>query len=533
MVKEMELERYKALMNQSYCLAWAVNQSIKAEKANVLEFKRHSFLMDIYDDWTPVQAIPKASQIGFSTMEILKSFWAMKYKGWNIIYTLPSFSDVLQFVPSKVNAIIGNNPILGEWTKDKDTTLQKKIGNSFIYYRGTVSKKSEENKIEGGVGIMLTSDLNVHDEADRSDQNSLQQYESRLDASNYKGRWYFSNPTHPNTLTQNLWEKSDQKHWFVKCPHCNEWQYLEWPDSIKDGKFVCKKCGGELSDEVRMSGEWIQKYDKDISGYWIPQLIASWHSAKEIEEKFKTTTKDYFYNFVLGLPYRGTDSAIDKDLILKCIDYSTPNFLNDNVMGVDVGLKKHFVIGNKQGIFKVGYAEDWKEIEFMIRKYDIRSCVIDALPDLTEPRKLQEKYLGIIWLSYFKKEIKKATFVNWDSKSHTVYSDRSKMLGLVIDEFVDNKRRFQMLPEDLKLYIKHWKSVYKTKINNSLGIEEEIWDSTGEDHLVFATIYWRLAMMKTGGEIDIIGTPNKYKKDVPTIKEILDSQNTSPDDWKA
>ena len=336
-MEELNLNKYKSLMNQSYCLAWVVNKRIKTEKSTALEFKKHSFLMDIYDDWTPVQAISKASQIGFSTMEILKSFWAMKYKGWNIIYTLPSFSDVLQFVPSKVNAIIGNNLILQQWTKDKDTTLQKKVGNSFIYYRGTVSKKSEENKIESGVGIMLTSDLNVHDEADRSDQSSLQQYESRLDASDYKGRWYFSNPTHPNTLTQNLWEQSDQKHWFVKCPHCNEWQYLEWPDSIKDGKFVCKKCGGIITDEDRMAGEWIQKYEKDISGYWIPQLIAPWHSAEEIEGKFKTTTKDYFYNFVLGLPYRGTDSMIDKDLILQSVDYSSPNFLNGNVLGADEG----------------------------------------------------------------------------------------------------------------------------------------------------------------------------------------------------
>ena len=532
-----DVDRYKTLMEQNYCLAWIYNNQIKTEKGDKLEFRKHSFLVDIFDDWTPKQTARKASQIGFSTMMILKSFWAMKYKNWNIIYSLPSFSDVSQFVPSKVNAIISQNPILAEWTKDKDTILQKKVGNNFIYYRGTLSKKSEQEKIEAGVGIMLSADLLMMDECDRSDQKMLEQYGSRLEASDYKGQWFFSNPSHPFTLSQKVWEKSDQKYWFVKCSHCGEWQYLNWPESIKNGKYVCKKCGGEITDQDRINGEWIRKYsNRDISGYWIPHLIAPWISAKEIEEKSKTTTPDYFYNFILGLPYKGADVVVDKDLILKCIDYGIPNLLQDNVLGVDVGLKKHFVLGNKQGIFKVGEVDDWEDIELLIRKYDVRCAVIDALPDLTEPRKLQQKYLGIIWLSYFKKEVRKADYIKWDKNTHTVYSDRSKMLGLLVDELADRKTRFQMKPHELEKFVKHWQTVYKTKQKNNLGIEEEVWQSEGENHLVFANIYWRLALEKIGGgETKIMGEPEKEARNInraPDIVELVRKQNQSPDDWK-
>ena len=531
------MDRLKNLAQQKFCYDWVRLNAIRGEKANMLEFKKHSFLVDIYDDWTPIQTARKASQVGFSTLMILKTLWAMRYKGWNIIYTLPSFSDVSQFVPSKVNAVIQNNPILQEWTKDKDTILQKKIGNSFIYYRGTQLGKSKEQSIESGTGIMLSSDLNVHDEADRSTQATLQQYESRLEASEYKGRWYFSNPTHPNTLTQKLWEKSDQKHWFIKCSHCGEWQYLEWPESIKNGKFVCKKCGREITDEDRINGEWIERWkkNKDISGYWISQLIAPWHTAKEIEEQAEIKSKDYFYNFVLGLPYRGSDTIVDQDLILKCIDYSMPNFLQDNVLGVDVGLVKHYVLGNKQGIFKIGAVKNWEDIELLIRKYDVRIAVIDALPDLTEPRKLQQKYLGTIWLSYFKKEIQKAEYVKWDSGSHTVYSDRGKILGETIEDLADRKIRFQMKPADLDLYIKHWKNVYKVKKEDNMGIEHEIWDTSGENHLVMSTIYWKLALSKTGGTADIASyaPPKKTLIDkAPDIDYILKHQKQSSDDWK-
>ena len=201
---------------QEEILFWLQDNQIKTEKGNPIEFINHKFLQDIYNDWTPVQVSRKASQVGFSTMEILKSLWAARYRDWNIIYLLPSFSDVSQFVPSKVNPIIQNNLQLATWTKDKDTILQKQVNKSFIYYRGTVSGKTQKEKMESAVGTMFTSDLNVMDESDRSDQVILEQYESRLEASKYKGKWYFSNPTVPGTLTQKLWEQSDQKYWFIE-----------------------------------------------------------------------------------------------------------------------------------------------------------------------------------------------------------------------------------------------------------------------------------------------------------------------------
>jgi hypothetical protein len=483
------------------CLVWAADSGIRTEKAIPLNFKSHRFLKGIYDDWTPILTVRKASQIGFSTMMINKTLWAAKNKGWNIIYTLPTFGGVHQFVPSKVNPIIKINLELTEWTKDKDSTLQKQVGQGFIYYRGAFSQKTEKEKMESGVGIMLTSDLNVHDESDRSDQTILEQYESRLGASRFKGKWYFSNPTVPKTLTQKLWDKSDQKHWFVKCSHCKEWQYLDYWKNILNDKFVCAKCHREITDRDRINGQWVQKYPgrKNISGYWISHLIAPWISAKEIQHNAETKTKQYFYNFVLGLPYIGSDIIVDQDTVLRNID-TTPNFLKRNVIGVDQGLKKHFVLGNKQGIFKIGVFDSWDDIELLIRKYDVETAVFDALPDLTAPRKLRNKYPGKIFLNYYKEEVKKADFIIWDDKTHTVYCDRSKIIQQNVDEMIDRKIRFQMKPKDLKEYIEHWGNIYKISEENRMGIERDVWESNGEDHFVHATNYFRIALERAGGE---------------------------------
>lgn len=477
------------------CLYWA-KKNIINEKGNILEFTDRAFLKDIYDDWTPVQTIRKASQVGFSTMEILKSFYAAKYRGYNIIYTLPTFADVGQFVPSKVNSLIRNTPILQEWTYDKDTILQKKVGNGFIYFRGTFTSGKE--KMESGVGIMFSSDLNIHDECDRSDQMILEQYESRLEASGYGGKWYFSNPTSPHTLSQQVWEKSDQKHWFVKCSHCKKWQYLDYWKNVTNDKFICQYCNREITDNDRREGQWVKKYsNRDISGYWISHLICPWISAKKISEQENLKGKQYFYNFVLGLPYRGSDIIVDKDLLLKCVDLTKPNFQEHNAMGIDTGLEKHYVILNREGIFKLGKTKDWEEIERLIKIYDVETCVIDALPDLTEPRKIRDRYPGKIWLNYFRKEIRKADYIIWDSKTRTVFSDRTKIIQNTIDKFVNRETRFQMRPEELSDYVKHWEALYKTVEKDPLGIERDVWQSSGEDHYVFATVYGIIALERS------------------------------------
>ena len=526
-MEEIEQAITNEMWKQS-CLYWATKNDIRTEKGFKLEFGNHRFLKDIYDDMTSIQVVRKSSQIGFSTMMILKSFWLAKFRNYNIIYTLPTFGDVGQFVPSKVNAIIDNNPLLHAWTKDKDTVLQKKIGNGFIYYRGTFS--SSRDKMESAVGTMFSSDVNLHDESDRSDQTILEQYASRLEASPFAGRWFFSNPTSPHTASQVLFEKSDQKHWFVKCGHCGLWQYLDFWKNIKDNKYVCQKCEKEISNEARKNGQWVRKYtNRDISGYWISHLMCPWISAEKIAEEERTKTKQYFYNFVLGLPYIGSDIVVNQDIILKCIDLTKPNFQQNNVMGVDTGIEKYYVILNSEGIFKIGKTEKWEDIEEMIKTYDVEICVIDAMPDITAPRKLKEKYPGKVWLNYFRKEIKKAEFIFWDNKTHTVYSDRTKIIQQAIDKFVNREIRIQLKPDDLTDYIKHWQSLYRITEKDSMGIEKDSWESIGDDHFTFATIYAIIGLERTekgGTEIKSWSDRKEiYNGLAPDIQEILKREN--------
>ena len=164
---------------------WLKEYNIKNEQGLPIEFNNHLFLYDIYNDFSPLQVIIKAAQIGFSTLAIIKTLFLCKLRKMDAIYTLPTVGDMHQFVGGKVNRIVNQNPILKQWVDEKDSVDQKSVGDNFIYYRGTFTDRS---------ALTITSDINVHDELDRSDQKVVEQYHSRLQHSPYKYEWYFLHP---------------------------------------------------------------------------------------------------------------------------------------------------------------------------------------------------------------------------------------------------------------------------------------------------------------------------------------------------
>jgi len=484
-------------------LLWVADNGMITEQGKKLEFSDHKFLVEPWKDMTPIQGIIKCSQIGWSTLTILKTLWAAKYKNWNIIYTLPTGDGVSDFVSSKVNPLITNNPVIGELVKDKDTIQQKKVGQAFIFYRGTHSGKSGDSKMESGRGIMLTSDLNVHDESDRSDQTIIEQYESRLANSEYKGRWYFSNPTAPGIGADKYWKLSNQKHWFVTCHSCNHRQFMQFPDNICEERkiFICTKCKKEITNQDRRDGQWVKKYRKrDIAGYWISQLMNPKTSAKDILLAHATKDTQFFYNFVLGLPYKGSDVVVDREVIVSNI-VLTDNKRLDVAIGVDNGVEKHYVVGNQEGIFEMGVTKDWKDIEDLKIKYKAK-MVIDLNPYPKEPKRLAKKYPGEVYCSFYKQDKDQLGTVQWGKKERRgmVYSDRNKIIQEVIDMIVDGGVNYNMVESRLEEYITHWDNMYQVIEESALGVPRAVWKTVENrpDHFAHATVYWMLAMMKIG-----------------------------------
>ena len=117
-------------LSEKSVIAWILENRMKTEKGHPISFDDHMFLYDIYKDMSPLQCVMKPAQVGMSTLQNFKPFWLADKLKLDIVYTLPTDSDVIDFVGSKTNRIIAQNPILQELTKDRDTIEQKQVGKS-------------------------------------------------------------------------------------------------------------------------------------------------------------------------------------------------------------------------------------------------------------------------------------------------------------------------------------------------------------------------------------------------------------------
>jgi len=394
-----------------------------------------------------------------------------------------------------------------------------------------VAKKNEKiflsgNSYEEQEAISISAHILINDEFDRSNQNVLKIYRSRLDDAKREmpdlgWEWQFSNPSIPGAGVDVLWQKSDQKHWFVKCPHCNYDWYLTFPENIDfDHQCrICAKCHNILDRESLRAGRWVNKVKSDISGYWISQLFVPWIPASDIIDDSQGD-QDVFHNFTLGLPYVSKDISVTREAIIKCISPGY-NPRTDVAIGVDNGVIKHYVIGNRYGIFEVGKTDDWDFIENMRNRY-AATMVIDSMPYPNTPGKLARKYPGKVFVHYYQPDKKNIGVIRWEQ--YEVKSDRTKIIDSVVAEINSMDLTFNMTEHALEEYIAHWKSVYRVILDTPQGIKRPSWETIEgkDDHFAHATVYWRIALERTLGQGGIV-------RSRPPLKPAGGHSSVSPD----
>lgn len=497
--------------------SWIFENGFVNEKGDPLTFKDHFFLVDIYQDLSPEQVIKKCAQIGASVMMNLKTFFMAHKFGYQVIYTMPADSDIWDFVPTKTDKIFqANEEIRKHLTKDS-TSLKGLSNGTFLFFKGTRSKTAP---------ISTTADLLIHDETDRSDLNIVEQYESRIGTSKYKGIWKLSNPSIARMGVDIEWNRSDQKEWNITCKKCKTEQFLIWEENVDltKGVYICKSCGKELTDNERRNGRWIPKFPgREISGYHISQMMAPWLSAKELIKARDNKGEEYFQNFVLGEPYQPGDIENFRQIIYDVHTHKSlatgPFFL-----GVDMGKIKHYVLGSKQGIFRMGTFQDRKELEALIESYK-PVTVIDGLPERTWAEEFRIKYSNL-YLNFFQYEKMKAQkkSVLWgdetvsDAKKENqgiVWSERNRCIDQVIFDMMRGKILIGVDKEVLERYIKHWESMARIIEVDKQGRSRFVWVSqSGVNHYCLATVYYWIAMRRSG-------LPLSFGPEIPERKEVI------------
>lgn len=506
-------EQEIADLQASSVLAWVLLNKMVNENLKPIEFKNHRFLIDYMADQAPVKVTIKAAQVGLTVAETLDNFHLAHYRNMNVIHTLQTKDVIKGFVFPKVNPIISNNKAIKD-VVTIDSEGLKQVGNAFVYYRGANAESQ---------AINISADVLKIDEYDRSNPQVVAMFPSRLDASEYGWKRYFSNPSMVGFGVDGMYRKSNQFHWFIKCGHCGHNWYIDFeqskdPDDLnhyvdkEKAIYACGKCGGEITDSDRRNGEWVAKYpDREWHGYWFSQLMAPWKSAKEILQKYEDEPIDVFHNMTLGKAYTPSDMLVDRQAILRACAPSTIE-KRHVAIGVDQNVNNQiWVAGTPEGVFAYGKYESWEEIERLKLMYNA-IVVLDPNPYPTKPKQLAEKY-NDVYLCYFKPQ-EGMNIIKRDGQK--VLADRTRLLDMVASEIVEAKLLFRQRPSELEEYIADWGNIYRTTTEKDDGRVKSEWlkkEGKNSDYS-FATAYMRIGLSFMIGSESRLLEPQESKSTI-------------------
>lgn len=161
--------------------------------------------------------------------------------------------------------------------------------------------------------------------------------------------------------------KSDQRQYFVQCPHCGhehvwKWENVKWDKDENENalpmtaRIVCPNCGEvergayKPSPDVLLNGRWkATNPESRIKGYHLNSLYSPWVNLYALVEEFTTATKNRdknglmeFINLKLGEPWdeHAGEEDIWEYLFRRREYYADENTLPEGVLvltaGVDV-----------------------------------------------------------------------------------------------------------------------------------------------------------------------------------------------------
>ena len=545
------LERIKEGANNVYNLQ---NLSKFVEKHIVLEGNRYTFgdrygfQATVINDTSRVTNTVKPAQIGMTTVTMAYLLAAAcTQKKFNSIYALPSASDAQKLVATKLNPLIQGSPEVKRLLDyDVDNNELKKIGNNFVFIRGTKSETA---------ALSISADALVADEIDRCDPDTLKQFRSRLQASDLQIVKQFSTPTIEGVGISKEAETSKRYRNMAKCQCCgNVWlpSYhtdIVVPDysgelkditktTIKDVKWQdahwkCPSCGKD--PQLHPSNlQWVAENPEDnyeAHTYFITPVTACLvlRPAYLVRTSTEFGTRSEWCNQVLG----ETSEEENEQITVSDIDSAETDLNLESseihYLGADMGLLCAVSIGRmtQEGQLVVVHREmvpvsvfETRRRELM-KKYKCINSVHDVFPYTTEVMRITEadqNAYGAVFTTSRSPEM-----FTLQEKVENADEAKLNLRLLKVNRTVALDAVRDLLKERNVVMAKTeksdtFKSHYTSLKRIQQFVREELqftWEKTdGDDHMLFSLVYLMLAIKlrgrvagwTTAGSVPIVST---------------------------
>jgi hypothetical protein len=463
-------------------------------------FEGHEFLRAIYsDDQCRERVFEKPSQIGLSTHVLSRASYKCRHQfRQGVIYYMPTDRHVSEFCKGIADPFFELNPgLLSDGKNASDSMRMKRLGFAHLFFRGlktTLQAKS------------IPADMLVFDEVDEITAHSRRSALQRISHSSHGYVDSLSIPSIPEYGINELFLKSDQRFWLVRCGACRAEHCLEdeFPACLRrlggDVERVCIKCGRELDINA---GRWVaRRPDRgDVHGYHLSQLFAPWVDPADILSEFEEGKNlDVFFNERIGVPYVSAENELKREQVLTLCGAEPRARLGrmEVVAGIDQGKDLHVTVwsfgpSGRPRCVGLEVFRDEEAARRYLEQFRLVAGVIDALPETRVAQKFVTWFPGKFFKNFYR-ERPSREMVAWDEERSVVVSDRTHTLDNLYDTL---RRRDADLPardavvEEMASHFFHLK---RKRVEDDDGGVSFQYVRTGADHFAHASNYALIAL---------------------------------------
>jgi len=498
------------------------------------DIPNHLYLIEIYQQTAQEVYIKKAGQVCVSEYLVSYTFNVCDERDMNVLYLMPTDSDVSDFSQSRFGPALEASPYLdsivvpatGHGNKrGSDKVSLKRIKNSFIFLRGGNVARSGTKTIGAHRLKSIPVDALILDEVDEIPSAAIDLARERLGHSEIAEVRAASTPTYPEHGIDILWHDTDQREWLVPCQACNHWQQMtinhivtDWDDLGRpvawhhddDGPYpACEKCGNKLN---RMAlGQWVQRYPgREIIGYHPTKLFSYIADMGNIIKKLQTTDeskRQECHNQDLGETYVPKGGQMTPDVLDDCRrEYAHGPIVNNaTFLGADIGNVLHAVIRGKRhpetGEWPqcwAGEVESFEELGRLMKRFNVERAVLDANPETHKAREFQAHFpRGVVWLAYYLDNSKYEDSIIFNEVETVVNMDRTRSLDEMYSRFYDFKNTLPANARDYKDYYNQLCAPVRilVEVKGGKGKVVARYIEASADHLAHAENYCMAAML--------------------------------------
>ncbi|MDE1484094.1 phage terminase large subunit family protein [Xenorhabdus bovienii] len=407
---------------------WANTYAVLSKETSAQTGRFRSFayqdgMMDAITDPTVMMiSVQKSARVGYTKILDHVIGYYLSHDPSPILVVQPREEDAEDYSKTEIAPMLRDTPVLAEITgdskaKDSNQTIRKKT-----FSNGANLTLIGANS-PGGFR-RITSRIILFDEVDGYPSGGAGAEGDQISLGIKRSETFWnrkivigSTPTVRGTSRiEKSFEESDQRYYYVPCPHCNEYQVLEWggPDTpygmkwekdedgvgISDSAYyVCRHngCVIQHSEKTWMvqNGEW--RATKPFNGHagfhiWAGYSLfsnAAWKYlvAEWLRVKDDPLLRQTFINLVLGETYedRGEKALSERKLLERCEVWAAE--VPDGVAVITAGIDTQ---GDRFEIEVVG----WGRSE---ESWSIAYDVIEGDLETDEPWARLDAYLKQIW----------------------------------------------------------------------------------------------------------------------------------------